>query len=162
MESESNPDMRDVFESLCTKSLHFLVADFAFKIVSTEKDNLGCFIVFQNDTTALKASMCPLDGRIAFDFYRLVNNIMPKYPIFFDAASDLLVFNFDNVTLLKDGTFVQQRQSDLFSPQGIERIVKEYADLLRRYATDLLRGDFSISEQVKQLISLRSKRLKNG
>jgi len=71
----------------------------------------------------------------------LVDGQIPNIP-FFDPLAELLVFNFDMLTLLRCGRYVEQKQEQLFKQDGIERIVKEYAALLKQYALDVLRGDF--------------------
>ena len=153
--------MRDVFEALFSKHLAFLMNDFAFKVISVEKDNYGCFITCRNKTTALKASLCPLDGQIAVSIYCIVDDKIPKYPIFFDAHADFLVFSLDTLSKLKTGKFIQQSQKDLFDVNGIERIVKEYAELLKQYGVEFLRGDFSILPQLKEIVARQAKELEH-
>jgi hypothetical protein len=161
MEFKPKQDTRDAFEELCSKHLDFLFNELAFKVISVEKDNYGCFITYRNDTTALKAGLCPLDGRISFDIYRLIDGEIPKYPLFFDPRAELLVFNLDMLTILKTGKYVEHNRKHLFNKRDIERIVKEYAVLLKQYAFDVLRGDFSVLPEIKTIIARRAKELEH-
>ena len=161
MEYKPKPDMRDVFEAFCSKHLNFLLDDFAFKVVSVEKDNYGCFITCRNNTTALKASLCPLDGQIIICIYRIVDGKIPKYPLFFDRHAEFLVFSLDTLSKLKTGKFILQEQKDLFDAKSIERIVKEYAELLKQYGAEFLRGDFSILPQLKEIVARQAKELEH-
>jgi hypothetical protein len=154
-------DTRDSFEMLFSKHLNFLFDEFAFKIISVKKDNYGCVISCQNNTTALQAALSPLDGQIIISVYRIVDGQIPKYPLFFDRNADFLVFSLDTLSKLKTGQFIRQEQKDLFDAKGIERIVKEYADLLKRYGTDFLHGNFGILPELKEVVARQAKELEH-
>jgi hypothetical protein len=115
------------------------------------------FVTFKNKTIAIQVSFEPLSGGVFVTVFRLMENgVLPEYPMRFDPNSDLQVFDFSNVLMLKGISPVKQNHKLLSDCSYVGEIVSEYATLLRKYGDEFLRGDFRVLPQIKQIISRRA------
>jgi hypothetical protein len=148
----------EVFESACMKDFSYL-SDYGFSLVKTEKDNSGCFLTYKNKSLALKISL-DRDG-IEIVFFKLSNNEIPPYPIFFDPSEEFLVFNANDLLFAKCQKHFEQVTKRLYEESYLKAKVKEFAELLRLYASDVLLGNFEVLGKIKELVVRRSHELKH-
>ena len=100
------------------------------------------------------------DG-ISVVFFKLLNNEIPSYPIFFDPNDEFLVFNADDLLSAKKQKAFEQVTSRLYEKLYLKVKVKEYAELLRLHAADMFLGNFAVLEKIKELVVRRWCELKH-
>src|SRR5260221_13631165 len=88
----------DIFESACMKDFSYL-SDYGFSLVDSKNDNNGCILTYKNKWLALRITL-DRDG-IDIVFFKLSNNEIPPYPIFFEPSEEFLVFNADDLLFIK-------------------------------------------------------------
>jgi hypothetical protein len=149
---------KDIFESACLKEFAYL-SEFRFQLIKREKSNYGCFLRYQNSFVALDISL--VGSGIVIVFFKLQNDAIPEYPVFFDPEAEFLVFHAIDLIAVKTGKIFEQISARLFEQDYLETKVKEFASLLRMHATDIFQGDFTVLENVKQRVVHRWAELKN-
>jgi hypothetical protein len=148
----------DAFESACVKDFSYL-SDYGFSLVKTEMDNYGCFLTYKNKSLALRISM-DRDG-INIVFFKLSNDEIPAYPIFFDLDDEFLVFNANDLLTAKMQKTFEQVTKRLYEESYMKAKVKEFAELLRLHASDMFLGNFESLETIKVLVVRRWCELKH-
>lgn len=147
-----NKDLRETFEERCRLHFAFLSSDFGFRIDSVRKDVFGCFITYINKFAEVKFDFCPLDAWIKVTIFQVIDGQICKPTIFFDPNQELHSFEFDVLTLIRTNKIVTQKEDDLYNVDEIERILSEYAGLMKQCATDVLQGDFKVLPEIKSAI----------
>jgi hypothetical protein len=109
----------------------------------------------------VRVSLEIYDGGIFVLFYRLKDGKIPPHPIFFDPKAEFLIFNFNDLLLLRHSEMILQDPARLHEPAYNESILKNYAAALKKHATDVFGGDFGVWEQVKPIVVHRAKELEN-
>lgn len=148
----------DIFEITCKKEFSFL-ENLGFAIVDSTKDNYGCRLTYKSDATAVKIE---LDRATMFiDCYKLKDGNIPKRPIFFDQNEEFLVFDFNDLLMVKVGRKIEQIPKLMYREDYMKEKIKEFAEQLRCHGTDILSGDFSLLPEVKKRVVGRAKELEN-
>ena len=153
--------VNDRFEGLVRDRFQFLETDYNFHICETIKDNYGCFIMYKGSVLAIRVSYEIYDAGIYANFYKLKNGNIPKYPVFFNPAEEFLIFDLNNLLLLRCGKIITQDFKRLHEAAYQEYILKQYADSIKKYALDILNGDFSVLPQLKEIVVRRAKELEH-
>lgn len=159
MSKQTIPTIRDVFIKLCKKTFIFLEKDFGCKIIREEKVSVEAYVTYQNNTTAVLLTFSPRDGGIFLDLIRLVNGIIPDNIYEFSQNLTLNSFDLSNVLLIRDPEFEIERPSfdELFKEKVIKSVLNQKAYVLKTYASDILKGDFSIFPQLEKIVKERAK-----
>jgi len=149
-----NNDLRETFADYCQRDFEFLVSDFGFRVESIRKDTFGSIVTYVSKFSAITLNYCPHDGWIKVTIFRILDGkiVSSELRITFDPSQDLFSFDFDLLTRVRANKIVKQKTEDLFDHREIERILSEYAILMKQYATDVLRGDFRIMPEIKNAI----------
>lgn len=147
------------FQDTCLKEFSFLQREFGCEVFPMQKKRISAFITFKNQTTAIQISLEPLSTGIFVTFFKLKEGIVPEQPMMFNPEHELLVFDFGNVLIIKEVPQIKQIPALLFDQSHMERVLHEYAERVKVYGANLLRGDFSLLPQVKEIIAQRVKKL---
>lgn len=134
----------------------FTETEYAFSRPSVSKDSYGISLTRKNKTTGLTIRLEPGDCNIYISLSRLINNEIPKNPIFIDESTP--IFKFDFIDLLSvqgvSGELLDGHY-DCNDPKAIDGVLTKYANLLKRYGRDVLLGDFSIFNRLRLVVIQR-------
>lgn len=143
------PDLRAIFIQKCLDRFGYLSA-YGFELAGTTRDRFGSEETYKNQTTGVKVSFDVRENDISVYLIRLINGEIPDY---LEAPSRW--FYLDNLVKLRSpATNVPRKKgSDWLTPDDIDRILSAYADLLRKYGEDVLRGDFSVFSELERQVA---------
>lgn len=155
MKSKFNIDSyHKIFKNNVIKYFDFLVKKFNFKITKEEKEPyiFSCKITYQNKTTAVEVSYDVREEGISVFICRLMDGKIPDYEIFINQDTKINRYSADHLISIRspnpDKEFPNIYHVKIFPPiyddQTIEKIIKEYARAIQKYALDIMQGNFSI------------------
>ena len=148
------------FERICLQRFRFLEEELGFVVKKKERESYGVFITYKNPTTAIRISFEPREGGIFILISRLVEGKIPEYPIFIQPDTVLHSFYLDDVIRTKVPNFqFDFKGNKLSSSDQFERALNEVADALKKYASDVLQGDFESFEDAERIVKERQKAL---
>lgn len=148
------------FEHACVKRLRFLEDDFQFQLEKIERETFGVFIIYRNSSTAVRVSLEPREGGIFVLVCRLIDGKIPEYPIFVKPDTPVNCFYLDDIVRLKMGELPSRPVvKQLLSPADVEATLIEISSLLREFAVDLLKGNFTIFADLDRVVKIRAKEL---
>ena len=148
----------DIFEATCLSEFSYL-SDYGFTLVKTDADNYGRYLTYKNQWIALRVAL--VGSGIEIVFYLLRDGVIPSYPIFFSPKEDFNVFNATDLLVIKTGTNIEQNPRLLYEEHYLRAKVKEMAELLRRHASDVFRGNFEVVPKIRELVVRRWCELKD-
>lgn len=151
--------MNEEFEKLVRREFHFLIENYGFQIIDVEKSNYGCLVWFKNQWAVVRVSFELYDGGIFVMIYKLTEGNIPEYPVFFDRRAEFLIFDLNDLTIVRTGKRVQQDPKLIYDKEYVAAKIKEFAASLKMNAHDVLSGDFSVLPQIKERVARRAKEL---
>lgn len=144
------------FEKCCRRLFQFLVVEFGCDLIANERDNFGVYITYKNATTAIRISFEPREGGIFVLLSRLVGGNVPTYPIFIGPETVINSFYLDDIISLRDPSKgMQQTLPKEITKTYLEKCLATYADALRQYGADILRGDFGLFRELEKVVKRR-------
>jgi len=149
----------DTFERTCKKEFRFLSAEYGLKTTSIKKDVYGCYATYRNDVVAVEISFEIKDGGIFIMLCRMVNGELPEDEIFVRSETVLNRFDLEDVVNLNDPSVdLEPDFADPYNPTAKELVenLKVYAEALKKYAKDILSGDFSIFAELEKIVKGRA------
>ena len=149
----------DTFERTCKKEFGFLNAEYRLKATNIEKDVYGCYAIYSNDVVAVEIDFSIKDGGIFIMLCRMVNGELPAQEIFVRSETVLNRFDLEDVVNLKNPSMeLEQDFVDLYNPTAKELVenLKVYAEALKKYAKDILSGDFSSFAELEKIVKRRA------
>jgi hypothetical protein len=149
-------DLLDRFERECRKRFKFLEEEFNFKPPKRQRTSVFCSLIYQNEMTAVEASLEPMDGGVFVLVSRLVNGEIPEYPIFVTRKMTLHSYYLDDLVSLKQPD-AAKRQASMYPASGVKiaKCVAQSASQLREFGSNILRGDFSVFSQLEEMVKAR-------
>ncbi len=153
--------MNDIFAKFVRKEFQFLIDEYGFQIIDVEKTNYGCLVWYKNQSTVVRVSLELYDGGVFTTIYKLKDGGIPEYPVFFDPAAEFLIFDLNDLLLLRTGKKVEQDGELIYKKEYLETKVQEFAASLKKNATDVLAGDFTVLPQIKERVARRAKELED-
>jgi hypothetical protein len=152
----------DIFEKIARQEFRFLESEYDFKLHGVEKTVYGCFIIYKASALAVRVSCETHDGGVFVKIYKLKDGEIPKYPIFFDPKAEYLIFNFNNLLLLRAKRVIEQDEERIYKDsEYLKATVKQFADNLKLYGSDVLKGDFGILPELHKIVIRRAKELED-
>lgn len=149
-------------KKLLSEEFAFLITDYACRVTETNSHSLGYSVTYCNATTATKIQFEPREGYLYILLYRLVNGELEENPIVIEVDTPLNGFCLDDIVRLrspKDAmlSINSYGPNSPFSSKthGFDRYVRRFAGNLKKYASEVLRGDFSIFPQVEKVVRRR-------
>ena len=139
------------FEDACRRAFKFLEAKYGFAVIQASTDPAEAHITYANDTTAvdiryeLKDNVIFVylvrlrDGKLPADLFQ----IRPGKPIDRHEIGSLIELRCPSLRL------AQSSFRYPFSKKDFEIILFRYADVLKKYATDILGGNFSVFAELE-------------
>ena len=149
---------KDRFEMICRQTFSFLRKDFGCKPPVVERDGYGTYIAYVNETTAVEISFVPRDGYIFIGLVRLVDGEIPPYPIYIKPKIILHLFSLIDIVAIRNPAKVPEIPSisEWDDCVVVRKDLLLRSKLLRKYASDVLRGDFSIFPKLDKIVKKRA------
>lgn len=152
------------FLELARKHLRYLETGYGCKVMKERRDRWSPFVAYQNQTTGVLAEYEVRDAYLNILLYRLENGKIIRDPVLNSpTATTFHGHALDDIVSLRSAAAVVGSMQDFSaSPEGeipeskmLEAYVRRFAENLRLYADDVLRGDFAIFLQVDRLMRRR-------
>lgn len=155
------------FRNFTIKFFDFLIKKFNFKFFDEGeilKYKYSYSIIYRNLTTAIEISYDVRDEGISVLIYRLVGGEIPEYPIFISKKTIVNCFYLNDLIAIRSPNphkeFYAIHNIKEFPPiyddKTIRRIVNEYAIALKKYASDILVGNFEIFKKLEKRVKERA------
>lgn len=144
------------FRNKCRELFRFLEKEYACSVVAVEND-CGVFITYLNKTTGVRISLEPREGGIFVLLAQLINGKLPPYPIFIKPETKLQSFYLDDIISLKSSLQShEQTAQNKNSNNELTNKLYYYSTMLKKYASDILLGDFTIFPQLERIVKKRA------
>ena len=143
-------NLMNVFVECCHEAFQSLIREFDFKAVETRRDQFGTDVTFQNATTAINLGFEPRERHVFVMLYRLIDGNLPRYKSLMESDNDFENrFDLDDLINLRAPSLnVEKSFGGSPTRSDLEQILTQYATVLRRYASDVLDGDFQVFAQL--------------
>lgn len=137
------------FKQSTTDAFGFLIAEYGCTGPYVEESATWRVVAYKNATTGVEVVLDARANGIFVYLSRLVNDKIPHH---FDAPTDR--FLLDSIIALRSPLAeVQNRHSGgWLTSQDVKRAVAQYAAALRQYADDVLRGNFTVFDQLAERV----------
>lgn len=148
------------FEQLTIKHFKFLEGRFNCKYW-TKRDNYGDNVIYQNSTTGIKIRFEPRENHIFVMLMRLIEGKLPDYPIFIKADTQINLFYLDDLLELRSPSLkIKQKDlGDWINSIDLENLLAQYAKSLQQFGIDILQGDFTVFNELEQIVKRRVENL---
>lgn len=152
-------DSEDHFFNICLMEFQYLVDEFNFEVVSQKSSSYSCSIFYKNHSTAVEISYEPREKHIFVLLMRLVDGEIPEYPIFICQEAELNSFYLDDLLSIRNSPYVfdQKLIETPFKKSGMGLLLKQYAQALKIFGSDILGGDFEIFSELEKVVKKRAK-----
>ena len=148
--------MRD-FLRACQERFKYLEFDFNCSVIAQEEDGYGSLITYKNATTGVRIGFEWGDRRIFVQLVRLRNGEIPPYPFVITPDMTLDLFNLMDMVAVRDKSASGACFNEVLADADIDLVLGDCADKVRRYASDVLRGDFDIFPLLERRVKDRIK-----
>lgn len=159
--------MKKEFDFIAKEQFKFLQLEYGFKLLNCEKEDWGYELIYQNITTGVKITYEFSEAYIFIMLYQLVDGNIKENPRNIENDTKLLGFGLDDLINLRS-------PQDLIKPayeygeasiyynkhDGLLLYVSAFADNLKKYAKDILSGDFAVFPQLDQIVKERVEKYK--
>jgi hypothetical protein len=160
----SSPETSDLFERLVLEIFDFLITDYGFAVMKTEKDGHGARITLGSNAAAIQLNYEPGGLRIWVLLYRLLKGHLPEYPLTVIPGEKSDLFYIQDIMVAKEprirgsDLYVSIGQLGMFTPiteEYLREKLQTIADCVRQYAQDVLAGNFTIFEEAQKVRDAR-------
>jgi hypothetical protein len=156
-------DIESGFKIHCGKAFRFLAEEYSCWNIPDDLSEYRAACVWRNTTTAVTVSLELTYPGLFVKLSRLVDDRIPETPIHVENESVLHSFYLEDlVTLRGPHEIVRYKADDLWNPDKVAELVYLDALLTRKHASDILRGDFAIFQELERIVRDRAVRLKLG
>jgi hypothetical protein len=133
---------------------YFLQEEYGFKPVSIDIDKEFCVIKMQNNSTGIALHYARRESNIFVYLYRLINGKMVEdiTPVSSDRPLNSIELQY--IIQLREGeNYIAKVQKQ--SSRSVVDLVQESADDLKKYAADVLTGNFEVFNEVDSVAKKR-------
>ncbi len=134
------PSPADLFFGTVQRVFGFLESEYGCGVSDSHRSGNWLMVTYANETAGVMVSWNVYDQVIFVYVIPLQDGQLPPYAKWWHL--ERLIERVDPSSGI-EGTKTGKRASDL-DQEGVVRVLTEYADLLRGYGDEVLRGDFSI------------------
>jgi len=136
--------MSTSFEKLCDKYFHFLTKC-NFKKISTESSPWGAKIKYANGTTGIEITDQVREyDAVLIKIHQLSGGEFRK------REDEGWLYLDDFIQLIDPNMAPKERQ--LYNTSHMDEVLKQYSDVIRNHAKDLIDGDFSIMPAARKIM----------
>lgn len=149
-------DMFEKFKKHYSTTFKFLESDFECGRPEIETTKYSCYMWQKNKTTGIRCGYQPRDGLITLLFYKLINDEFPPYETKIDEDTTINSFYIGDIIVNKIGEVSNNfwDQFDVFKNPH-EKILENLEAVTKKYADDILRGDFSAFPELEKIVKQR-------
>jgi hypothetical protein len=147
------------FVALVRETFAYLETEFGATISKREKNAYAVYVTYQNSTTGVQIELSSQKEGVTVMVIRLVDGQVPAYPIFITEDTELNWFNAldfvdpPRTSLVPDVTLSDPMEPD---PEELRDCLEWFADILKRHASDVLKGDFGVLESIEKRVRARA------
>lgn len=159
--NKKTTEFYEYFVNTCKKEFKFLEKEFSLKYDESIIGH-GATVFYKSDKVAVAITLSESYGAILIDLIRLKNKEIPIHPTEIEQDTELNEFDFKNLLNIRNPKLIFERPliDDLvFNPgreKVVKRVLKQYAEALHIYATDVLNGDFTIFPELEKIVKKRA------
>lgn len=136
------------------ENFEFLKDEYGFKTVSDVIDKDFCTIKMQNDTTGVSLNYETREDDVIVYLYRLIEGKMieDKIPVSENIKLNSIELRFI-IQFKKDDNSISTFQSQ--NSKSIDELIQNIVSDLKKYADDILKGDFDVFNKVDAIAKRR-------
>jgi hypothetical protein len=155
-------EVMDLFEeqiALIRRSFGFLESELGLRLERDIKKRQRFELVYVNDVAGVDITYEPRDLYVHVMLCRLTDGKFERDPRFFTAETELKCFDLNDLVQLSNPADMV-RGYELYAPSppgGVEGIIKDQAENLRRYGGGILAGDFSVFPDLDRIVKARAR-----
>lgn len=145
------------FFNLCINEFKFLFEEYGFKKVKEIVDNWYYKLYLKNNTTGIIITFEKRDFYVFVQLCRLYNGEIQNDPVIIRAKTCINNFDYENLLLLRspESIYPSHKSETVFDDSLIKIIIKHHAEKIKKYATDVLDGNFQIFKEIEKLVKGR-------
>lgn len=150
---------KERFFNICAKEFSFLETDFGFRVEAQDSNDAGFTLSFKNSTTGIRVIYEFREYYAFVEICQLVDGRLVS--ISGELRSDTILYCYDLDDLLSvrssESIVPPYQPETVLNDELIESVISQQAKNLKRYAQDVLRGDFSIFEKLDKVVKERAR-----
>ena len=157
------------FQAIAIRAFRFLEKEYGFRLVGPEKSNSRCQLTYLNATTGVAINYEYREQCIFVTLYRLIDGKLVKNPICYQDGSPWYGYGLSDVVqlrspddLLKPLDEYEDTSEFCQGKRGFRLYVTSFAKNLQNHASDILKGDFRIFEQLEDIVKDRVRQHDEG
>lgn len=150
-------NLSEIFQIECKRTFQFLVDNYNFKIKKTENSTYSTCILYQNSTTAVEICFEKRELQILVLLMKLIDDKIPKYPIFIQPDTVINSFYLDDLMALSFIEIKQKKWGDKLTAEDLQETLTKYANYLEEFGNDILKGNFKVFNELEKKVKNRVK-----
>ena len=152
------------FDYIAQDQFKFLVSDFDFKLSRHVKEEWGYEMIYLNDKTGIKITYEYREAYVFIILFQLINGKIKENPRRIEEKTVLYGYGLDDLIGLRNPqalikpAYEYGDNSKYYDPKnGLSHYVAEFANNLKEYAIDILKGNFTIFSELDKVVKERIK-----
>lgn len=153
------------FDIIAQEQFKFLKSEYRFRLSKREKEDWGFELIYLNDTTGVKITYEYREAYIFIMLYKLVDGDLRENPRSIEENTILFGFGLDDIISLRDPQALikpsyeyGEKYKYYDKDKGLFLYTSAFADNLKKYAKDVLDGDFTIFSDLDTIVKERVKK----
>ena len=150
-------------DQLVKKEFDYLISDYGFALIECKETVGGYVWLFLNATTGVHISYEYKEAYFHLTLYKLKGGKLIKNPARISPNSTLTGFSLDDILSLRNSearvmpAYQYGAESEFYTrDNGFRLYISRFADNLKRYASDVLVGDFRLFEKLDPIVKQRA------
>jgi hypothetical protein len=152
---------KNAFFELCKKEFEYLFNEYNFKVFKKEKESWGYKIYLNNSTTGIPKFNLKRNVYFVFlQICKLIDGEFAEHEGEIRPESKLNNFYYEDLLSIRspESKFPRYTNDTKLNDELINKLVKHHADKLKKYAVDILKGDFAIFAELDKIVKVRAKK----
>jgi len=153
------------FNIIAQEQFKFLESEYGFRLLKCEKEDWGYELIYLNNKTGVKITYEYREAYIFIMLYQLEDGKIVENPKSIDGNATLYgyamedLINLRNPDALIKPAYEYGEQSEYYDKEnGLSLYVSAFASNLKKYAKDVLDGNFTIFPELEKIVKDRVKK----
>lgn len=153
------------FDIIVQEQFKFLVFQYDFRLCKCRKEDWGYELIYLSNTTGVKITYEYRNAYIFIMLYKLQNGEFRENPRNIEVSTILHGYSLDDLISIRNPqalirpAYEYGEQSRYYeNPNGMALYIAEFAENLKNYAKDILKGNFTIFPELDKLVKERIKK----
>lgn len=153
-------------DTVAKEQFAFLESQYGYRLVECDKQNWGCKLIYLSEETGVEIVCEHREAYVFVTLYKLVEGTLQNNSRNIDSNTVLHGYSLDDLVSIRSPqnsmkpTYRYGEQSIYFKKDvGFGQYVAAFAENLRRYATDVLCGNFEIFLELDNVVKERARAL---